>query len=181
MIVHSVKKTQPVEPVEPVVRCCNARTGARDALYNHGFATGQPVETSGVPLPAAQSSLPADQWNPWWCPPPPNVRPHEATVSDEERQHRPPDHAGHAFALEAKQDLQTILRAHFDALQLALQSLAILVEGLGSPDEVALSSGWHCFRNILDSCNEGATCRLEVVDARDARQIQPVATAHPHC
>ena len=53
-----------LEPVEPVVRYCNARTGTRDALYNHGFATGQPVETSGVPLPAAQTSLPADQWNP---------------------------------------------------------------------------------------------------------------------
>ena len=70
VVVHGVEKTQPVEPVEPVVRCCKARTGARDALYDHGSATGQPVETSGVPLTATQSSIPADQWNPWWCPPP---------------------------------------------------------------------------------------------------------------
>ena len=101
VIVHSVEKTQPVEPVEPVVRCCNARTGATDALYNHGFATGQPVETSGVPLTSRPNVPPAYQWNPW-RPLHPNDRPHVATVSDEERQHRPPDHAGHAFALEAQ-------------------------------------------------------------------------------
>ena len=110
---------------------------------------------------------------------PPNVRPHVATVSDEERQHRPPDHAGHAFALEAQQDLQTILRAYLDSLHLTFQSLAVLVECLGSPDEVALSFGRHCLRETLDSCDEGSTARLEVVDARDARQIQFVATAHP--
>ena len=40
VIVHGVEKTQPVEPVEPVVRCCNARIEAIDPLYNHGFATG---------------------------------------------------------------------------------------------------------------------------------------------
>ena len=109
----------------------------------------------------------------------PNVRPHVATVSDEERQHRPPDHAGHASALEAQQDLQTILRANLNSLQLAFQSLAVLVKCFGSPDEVTLSFGRHCFRQILDSCDEGATARLEVVDARDAGQIQFVATTHP--
>ena len=69
--------------------------------------------------------------------------------------------------------------AYLDSLQLTFRSLAVLVECLGSPDEVALSSGWHCFREILDSCDEGATCRLEVVDARDARQLQFIAATHP--
>ena len=97
------------------------------------------------------------------------TRPHVATVSDKERQHRPPDHAGHAFALEAQQDLQTILRAYLDSLQLTFQSLAVLVECIGSPDEVALSFGRHYLREILDGCDEGPAARLEVVDARVRR------------
>ena len=102
VIVYGVEKTQPVEPVEPVVRCCSAGTEARDALRNHGFATGRPMGTSGVATEqpdrpqrtsgtrGAHSSLP------------PNDRPQQVIVSDEECQHRPPHHAGHAFALEAQ-------------------------------------------------------------------------------
>ena len=113
MIVHSVEKTQPVEPVEPVVRYCNARkthlttTGPprvnpwRPVECRYQLPNRAPRRTSGT---RGGAHLP------------PNVRPHIATVSDEERQHRPPDHAGHAFALEAQQDLQTILRAYFDSL-----------------------------------------------------------------
>ena len=57
--------------------------------------------------------------------------------------------------------------------------MTVLVEGHSSPDEIALSLRRHCIREILDGCDEGPAARLEVVDARDARQIQFVASPHP--
>ena len=101
MIVYGVEKTQPVEPVEPVVRCCSAGTEARDALRNHGFATGRPMGTSGVATeqPDRPSNVPVEPVAPSVRP---NDRPKVTKDSYEERQHRPPHRVGHAYALEAQ-------------------------------------------------------------------------------
>ena len=101
VIVYGVEKTQPVEPVEPVVRCCSAGTEARDALRNHGFATGRPMGTSGVATeqPDRPSNVPVEPVAPSVRP---NDRPKVTKDSYEERQHRPPHRVGHAYALEAQ-------------------------------------------------------------------------------
>ena len=58
--------------------------------------------------------------------------------------------------------------------------MAIFVEGLGGPDEIAFSLGRHRVRKVLDGCgDEGSAARLELVDGCNACQARFVTTAHP--